>query len=450
MDDYVLPSKLLLDLSKAADIVRSHDYIHVFSHYDADGISAAAILAHVLLREGKEFKVTLFPTLADSQMEVVRQSNAKCILLSDLGASYISELERLDADVIVLDHHTIGSVSEKVCYSNPHLYGIDGMTSGCGATMAFLFGITMNEKNWDLVQVAFAGIAGDRQHVKGLLGLNKFLIKGAVERGFVEVSDGSLIPPGELTANLFLSTDPYVRGVSGSVEGVAKILEDAKIPSAKHFGDLTDEEKRKLTSLMAIKLTEQGVSLQTMTEVSRTRYILKDWDMDAEDLASIFNGCGRTGQYGLSIGAGLKDTECLEEARNQELQSRKQTIEAVLELEKTGLTPMKNIQWFDSSSYGFSGMVCGIAMQFIGDPTKPTISVNSSEDLAKVSSRGTWWQLDNGVDLAVALKDSCEKVGGKGGGHKIASGGSFDPSKVQEFLSVLDETIGKQKINGAK
>ena len=58
MDGNVLPSKLLTRLSKAADIVRSHNFIQVYSHYDADGLSAAGIIGNILLRADKEFRIT--------------------------------------------------------------------------------------------------------------------------------------------------------------------------------------------------------------------------------------------------------------------------------------------------------------------------------------------------------------------------------------------------------
>ena len=45
-----VPSKLLSTLSQAADIVRGHNFIQVFSHYDADGVSAAAIIAKTTTR----------------------------------------------------------------------------------------------------------------------------------------------------------------------------------------------------------------------------------------------------------------------------------------------------------------------------------------------------------------------------------------------------------------
>lgn len=55
MDGSGLPQKLLQSLSKAADTVRGHDFVHLYSHWDADGIAAMAVVAKALLREGIGF-----------------------------------------------------------------------------------------------------------------------------------------------------------------------------------------------------------------------------------------------------------------------------------------------------------------------------------------------------------------------------------------------------------
>ena len=443
MEDKV-PSKLLTTLSKAADIVRGHDFIQVFSHYDADGVSSAAILAKTLLRAGKEFRVTLFTTLNDYNMDVIRNTKADCIIISDLGASYIDQLDEMDCDIVVLDHHTIISEAKRVCYANPHLYGIDGMTSGCGATMCLLFSVTMDENNWDLVQIAFAGIAGDRQHINGLSGLNTYLLEEGTKRGYIERMQGSLIPAGDLQTELFLVTDPYIRGVSGSVEGVAKLMSDAGIPNGKTFMDLTEEERRRLSSLIAIKLTEQGVQLSSMNEIARDRYYLTGMKMDAEYLSAILNNCGRSGIGGIGIAAGMGDERCINEGAKQNQESAKLVVESMVDLDRRGLTQMEHIQWFDSTDSGFTGMLCGIAMQSIGDHSKPTIGMNKSNDPVNLSSRGMWCQLDRGVDLAKAMREACASVGGQGGGHKIAAGGSVPLDRVDEFLQNLDRIIGEQ------
>lgn len=443
MEDMV-PSKLLSTLSKAADIVRGHGFVQVFSHYDADGVSSAAILAKALMRAGKEFRVTLFTTLNDYNMDVIRNTKADCIIVSDLGASYIDQLDEMTQDVIVLDHHTIISEAKRVCYANPHLYGIDGMTSGCGATMCLLFAVTLDENNWDLVQIAFAGIAGDRQHINGVSGLNTYLLEEGVRRGHIERMQGSLIPAGDLMTELFLCTDPYIRGVSGDVEGVAKLLADAGIDNGKTFMDLNEEERRRLSSLIAVKLTSQGVLLSSMEEIARDRYYLKGMRMDAEYLSSILNNCGRAGIGGVGIAAGMGDERCLNEGAQQSRDSAKLVVESMVELDRRGLNQMEHIQWFDSTDSGFTGMLCGIAMQSIGDHSKPTIGMNKSNDPVNLSSRGMFCQLEMGVDLAKAMREACASVGGQGGGHRIAAGGSVPLDKVDEFLANLDRIVGEQ------
>lgn len=443
MEDMV-PSKLLSTLSQAADIVRGHEFVQVYSHYDADGVSSAAILAKTLMRAGKEFRVTLFTTLNDYNMEVIRNSKADCVIVSDLGASYIDQLDQMEQDVVVLDHHTIISEAKRVCYANPHLYGIDGMTSGCGATMCLLFAVTMDERNWDLVQIAFAGIAGDRQHINGVSGLNVYLLEEGTRRGYIERMQGSLIPAGDLMTELFLCTDPYIRGVTGDVDGVAKLMSDAGVENGKSFMDLTEEERRRLSSLIAIKLTQQGVLLSSMEEIAHDRYYLKGMKMDAENLSSILNNCGRAGIGGVGIAAGMGDERCLNEGAEQSRESAKLVVEAMVDLDRRGLNQMEHIQWFDSTDSGFTGMLCGIAMQSIGDHTKPTIGMNKSNDPVNLSSRGMFCQLERGVDLAKAMREACASVGGQGGGHRIAAGGSVPLDKVDEFLANLDRIVGEQ------
>lgn len=443
MDDG-LPSKLLTSLSDAAAIVRRHDFIHLFSHYDTDGLTAAAIVAKALMREGKEFQVSIFPTLTEDYMQRVESCGSECILVTDLGASYVKRFDEMSCDVIILDHHTVGDLAERVCYANPHLYGIDGMTSGCGATMAFLFAITLNEKNWDLAPVAMAGIAGDRQHINGLSGLNTFLMKGALERGTIEKRSGSLIPSGALSSGLLVGTDPYIRGVSGSPEGVSGLLADAGVDGSKSYSDLSKEEVARLGSMIAVKLIAQGVSLEKLEEAVRICFYLPTWDNDADSLSSAINACGRNDKAGIGLGAAMGDKVCLEEAVRIDTDSRMKVVEAVMSVDRKGLNQMENIQWFDSTESGFTGMVAGTVMSYIGDPSKPTIGINCSDPMAKISSRGTFSQLDRGVDLSDAMRRGCASVGGEGGGHRIAAGGSIDRAKRDEFLAAVDTIIGEQ------
>ena len=281
--------------------------------------------------------------------------------------------------------------------------------------------------------------------------MNTYLGEGAQERGLVTVTDGSLIPIGTLSQSLYISTEPYIRGVGGSSVGTKAFLEEAGIDQTKDFLDLTDDEKHRLSSMIAVKLLDQGVSIQTLEETARTRYILKDMGMDAETLSDLLNACGREKMGGIGVGICLGNKDSLAYARELNYNSKKDLIEATVELDKMKVTPMEHIQFFDSTASGFTGMLCSIVMHFIGDPEKPTIGINYGTDgKAKASARGSWEQLDKGIDLSVAMREASESVGGQGGGHRIASGANFPSFRGQEFLKNLDEIIGKQLVTGAK
>lgn len=445
-DSVQIPSKLLSNLSSASELVHKHDFFRVVSHYDADGISAAGIICQTLHRAGKQFQVTLLKNLNEKEMKGISEMETDCLIIADMGASYIQELEKLNWDVIVLDHHRSEDESDKIHHINPHLYGIDGMTAACGASMSMLFSLAVSESNWDLVQLAVAGMAGDRQHMNGMIGINEYLTVEAEKRGLLKKITGSLIPPGSLADELFLSTDPFIAGVSGEHEGVYALLEEAGIPIESRFENLEPEQRRKLSTLISLILLDNGVTLGTMMEVSRPRFLLSEWGMDAEGLASLFNACGRMDLEGMGVALSMGDPESLKESLAINTEYRQKIIESVMKVKENGLTALENIQFFHSHSSGFTGIMCGIAMQFFADPDKPTFGLSRKDENVRISGRATWKLLDRGVDLSLALRDACKNCGGSGGGHRIASGGAVPIENEERFLTELDAIIGNQLI----
>ncbi|MGE4275040.1 MAG: DHH family phosphoesterase [Candidatus Methanomethylophilaceae archaeon] len=430
-------------------MVRKHDFFRVVSHYDADGISSAGIVCQALHRAGKQYQATLFKSLNDREMEAISKMDGDCLIISDMGASYVRELEKLPQDVLILDHHNNQDQSSRVLHINPHLHGIDGMTAACGASMCMLFALAMDEANWDLIQLAVAGMAGDRQHTNGMVGINGHLCQEGESKGFLRRNGGSLIPSGNLQEELYLCTDPFIPSVSGDLDGVSALLLEAGIGSGMSFEGLGPEQKRRLSSLIALRLIRQGVTLDTMMEVSRPRDFLTGWGMDSEALASLFNACGRMDMEGMGLALALGDPTSMHDAREINRDYRRRIVESVVSVRENGLTQMKSIQYFHSPSGGFTGIMCGIAMQFFADPSKPTLGLSRKEDTVRISGRATWKLLDQGVDLSVALREACQKVGGKGGGHRIASGGAVPLQREEDFLQELDAIIGAQVLTSS-
>ncbi|MCL2142856.1 MAG: DHH family phosphoesterase [Methanomassiliicoccaceae archaeon] len=442
MDERVL--KLFSSLSPASDVIKEHDNIHIFSHHDADGISAAIILSRTLMRAGKRFTLTLFSTLNDDNVRIIKECGAGCIIIADMGASYIGALDEIDADVIVLDHHKGDTAAKNVYYANPHSFGIDGQDGGCGASVAMLFSVSVDQNNWDLVQIAFAGIVGDKQHLKGLSGVNEYLFSEGKRRGHITTAEGSLIPDGPLISSLYVSAEPYIRGVSGSADGVSSLLKDAGIDAGRSSADLSDAERRKLSSLIAVKLLEQNVMKEVIDEISGTRYLLKDWNIDALTFASLLNSCGRSGNGGIGIGLGLGDKRCMNDALTKDAGSREMIVSALRDIDSKGLGQKNNFQYFENTTSGFTGILCESIMRFIADPNRPTVGYSVSDGVTKASARCTHPILRKGVDLSEAMRLAGESAGGGGGGHKIASGAWFPAGNENIFLDALDKIIGKQ------
>ena len=442
----VLPQALFSRISSAADDIEKHSMIRVVSHYDADGIASAGVICNALIQKKKRFQATLVKSLDENVIKVLTKDVADCIIMAGMGSSYLRELGALDSNIVVLDHHSLQGDSDKVIYVNPHLWGVDGMTGCSASALCMLLASKMSEINWHLLPIAFGGIVGDRQHIRGLSGVNEYLLQEGIERKVVEVQHGSILPGGILKDMLFSSIDPYIIGVSGNEDGAKTLLSEAGVPDGAKLEDLTDSAKRKLASLLALTLLRQGCSLSTLEELAHERYYFPEWKVFASDLASLFNACGRTDHEGIGLGYAMRDQRSMEEAARLRKEYKLSVLSSLQNVEAKGLSKMDHIQYFYSDNPSLSGMICGLTMQYIGDKERPTIALSVVGDSARVSSRATFDILARGVDLSVGLREASVAVGGVGGGHAIASGATIPKGKEEEFLQKLNELIGAQKM----
>lgn len=439
-----LPDKLLSRISIAKSELDRFSEVRVVSHYDADGISSAGVLCSALLRAGKHFHATMSKNLTEALIAEVA-GGCKLLILSDMGSSYLEQLEKLPCKVIVLDHHSPQTDSEKVVHVNPHLAGIDGMTSASASAVCMLLAATMDERNWDLLPIAFAGIAGDRQAIRGLSGLNQWLFEEGLKRHVVEVRPGSMLQEGPALTALVGSTDPYVIGVSGSPEGARALLAEAGVPEDADLDQLDEGKRVKLSSLLALRLTAQGTPAVTLDEIVHDRYYFPAWKMSADAFAGLLNACGRSNNEGTGLSLTLGDKEAMEKAKLLRQEYVDEVQVSLAKVVAKGVTKAQHIQYFYNDNIGLSGILSGVTMQYFGDRNKATLTLASTGSEIKVSSRGTFELLEKGVDLAAALRECAQKVGGVGGGHRIASGATVPLGRDQEFLDLVDKMVGEQK-----
>ena len=174
-----------------AEQISRQEFIEVFAHYDADGIAAASILCHAMLRSGIRFRLRV-----RQEITVKDLTGDDSYLLCDLGAG----IKDLPHDAIVVDHHLPAFEGE--FHANPRLASIDGDRELSAAGTAYLVAQKMGD-NRDLAGLVIPGILGDGQEMTGK---NLEIFNEAITNGII-VPDRGLTLPGRDMTERFLHRD---------------------------------------------------------------------------------------------------------------------------------------------------------------------------------------------------------------------------------------------------
>ena len=190
---------LLSSASKAAklitDEIKENSQILVVSHFDADGIAAAAILGKALIRKDASIHIRIINKLNEGALEEISKTGANFLIFSDIGGGYLSILPKAigQRKALVLDHHQIEpkkEAPENILHVNPHLFGIDGTVEISGSGLSYFVAKSIDEKNVDLSTLAIVGALGDIQD-KGekhsLFSLNGEIVEDGIKAGYIKV-----------------------------------------------------------------------------------------------------------------------------------------------------------------------------------------------------------------------------------------------------------------------
>ena len=439
-----LPDEFSDSLKQALKIINSAPMLRVISHHDADGIAAAGVMTSALRRAGKQFHLSIVKGMDSDDVERLAKEGNEAILMLDMGSGQIDSIEKIEAKIAALDHHKPIRKSKKVVQANPHFFDIDGMTEACASSLSLLAAIMMDPCNWDLAPIAIAGIIGDRQHMGGMKGVNQQILDYAVERKVVQVQKGLNIKGASVSDAICDSVDPYFVGLSGRRDNVLAFLESVKINPDTPVGALDEVYRRKLTSMLSLRLMGQGCRPETVEELVTDIHWIPSMSLSAADLADLLNACGRMDHEGLGIALCMGDKDALGHASELRREYGRKIMDELLVIEADGASTMEHIQYFRVTDPSLAGAQCGLAMQYVLDQSKPTLAISKSKGKIKVSSRGTKYLVSKGLDLSSALKKSAEKMGGIGGGHAVAAGATVPIDKEEEFLKSVDEIVGLQ------
>jgi RecJ-like exonuclease len=440
----------LANLSKKAkEIIISYHgstKIRVISHYDADGITSAAIICKALYREGYNFHATLMRNPFDKGLARVSKEDNELIIFSDMGSGQIETIEKLNCKSIIIDHHQFlkKKTSKDVLQINANLCEINGNYEACGAALSYSVAKALDPKNIDLTPLAVTGIIGDKQYIGGIRGYNKTVLDEALNSGFLKENIDIKLYGDSLFEALFYSIDPYYTELSGNEKNINNLFQQMNLKSDMNIEDLNTNQKKNLQSYLMLKLIKKGCEKNILDTVIRPRYRSDIFNCELERLADLIDACGKGGNRSLGLALCMGDIQSFNKARELEKLYKQKILDELLRLENDGFEEKKSYRYFYSNDSSLGGVIGGIASNFILDKEKPLISIVKKNDEIHVSCRGNQYLVSKGLDLGFAMNESAIKLGGHGGGHKIASGATISSEKEDIFLNMVDEIISKQ------
>jgi len=439
----------------AAQQIRSnkqHTRFRIISHYDADGITSAAIMCHALFRQGFDVHTTLMRNPFTKGLERLKQEKNDFIIFTDLGSGQIPMIEPLSARIIIIDHHQVRTTEtpDHILQINANLCDINGNNEACGATLTYAVAKMLSEKNKDLLAFALAGATGDKQYIGGFRGFNKQLLDEALEKKIVTPIIGLKLPNEPLIDALYFSIDPFYPGLTGRKDAIQAFLEEISLDAHKTYQQINTEEKTKLHSMLMIRLIEQGCQPNIIDTVIRERYESQLTNGELESFADVLDSCGKGGHRELGLATCLGDTNAYTNAQGLEKEYKQQILDELLVLERDGVKETSSFRYFYTTHSSLGGVIGGILINFILDKEKPLLSISKKPDELHVSARGNQYLVDKGLDLGAALQQAATSFNGQGGGHKIAAGATVSSTIEKEFIEQVDTIISTQLQKGEK
>ncbi|MCK4614267.1 MAG: DHH family phosphoesterase, partial [Thermoplasmata archaeon] len=452
--------------------------VRVVSHYDADGIAAAGIMAKALLRERKRFRISFVKGINSEVFKALDHEGF--VIALDMGSGQMDEIRKLEATVIICDHHVTpefkkgmkekkegkrgemggsedgsegndfsdfaSQETEKgmVYEFNCHKFGINGSYAACAATITYALATALSRMNSPSSAMAIAGMFGDKQSTP-LLGLNKEVVEEGVAQGYVQEKKASLfLDGGTVSDALTYSVDPYFPGLTGRESSVQEFLNECGIEGSKSPESLQLNERRFLTDRLMLILLKNNSPPEAVEGIVGTRYYLSEFGVYADVLSNRLNASGRQDWMTTGLAVCLGEKRAMEKATRLREKYRSTIRNGLVYLESRGIKKTDHLQYFFNNDPASSGTFAGLGIQFLFDRHLPIIGLSKKEDKVHISARGTRELVDKGLDLSTAMRDAGSRVGGYGGGHPIASGATIPKGKENEFLKIVDGIVGKQ------
>ncbi|WP_298278744.1 DHH family phosphoesterase [Ferroplasma sp.] len=426
-------------LHDATERLRAEKYVRVLAHYDGDGVSSSIILLRMLERLDIKYHLSYIKNLDNEGFRVLYEEEANVLnIIVDAGSSQIPAIAG-HTNFIVLDHHFYNKTETSGININARDYGINGTREACGATMAYMFALVMDEKNRDLFPFFMSGVMADKQDIGGLSGINRKLF----DEYNTYQTHHTLNMEGNLLDAITYSIDPFFTGLTGHPDAVKEFLGKIKIDPERNVIDLTTDENKILANTLALKMLENGVGSDAIKYLEGDVLYFDDIGFSSKELNSIIDGNARIGMQSLPVQYFLGDNSVSAEMIGNAKIFKTKLIDYIYRA-KSDLKEEKYLRYFYAPESEMAGPISGAIALYAVKPDKPVIGFNVGTDDIKISSRGSRQAVSKGLNLSEVMKAACAAAGGSGGGHDIAAGGVIPRGKEKQFLDTAGEVIKSQ------
>jgi single-stranded-DNA-specific exonuclease len=453
------------------ETVKKDGFILVFSHLDADGVAAAGVMGKMLSRLDARFRIRVMQWVDEKIIGEIIADKPQLVILTDFGSGYLDLLnEKIpNFKVVILDHHQVNSkvANPNFTQVNPHLFGIDGATDVSGSGVAYFAAKAVNATNMDLAPVALVGALGDMQdkyEQRSLRCLNEIIVNDGVAIGLLKV-EKDLIFFGRETRPIYkmlaTTTNPFIPGLSGQETEALNFVANLGIPlkqgdKLRALCDLTDEERKRLCSALADYLLSKGLHLEVENLIGYIYILTKEEPntalRDGREFSVLLNSTGRMDRPSLGISICMGDRKAALEESNKILEDYRKNINKYLgwvNEKPERMRELQNIYVIYGENFineKIIGTVSSIIVSSLTNNEKPLLAFANieAEKAAKFSGRTTEAALRKGVNLGDVMRVASEANGGKGGGHNIAAGSQVPLDKLDAFIKLADELVGRQ------
>jgi RecJ-like exonuclease len=454
---------------KINEFIAKGQFIRVVSHLDADGLTAASILAKSLFRSDALFRIRIGKQLDEGLVEELADEGVSPIIFTDFGSGGLDLLKsRLSSnDIVVLDHHQpLGDTFPTLTQVNPHNHGFNGAQEISGSGVAYTVAKEMNASNVDLASLAVVGALGDSQDrnpKRELMSLNQAIVADGIGAGCLNVENDLTFYGREtrpVHKALAYTTNPFLPGLSGEEDKCLGFLINLGIELQnggrwRAVNDLNADEKQKIFSEIAKLLSSKQLpntitlsligAVYTLIQEDRGTYL-----RDAREYASLLNACGRMEKAGLGISIGVGDRErALEEAQDVFTTYKKTLAEYMDWITTTPnvIDERENIYLINGSGTINENMLGTVTTILISSnilvKDKPLIALTSAENnMLKISGRATPTNIEKKLNLGTIFQEASSKFSGTGGGHDVAAGAQLPQKFTDAFVQLIDQMVG--------